>query len=130
YIAIDKVYQGQGFGSEMFRLMVKYFHENNIADSLIWEVEPSESDDPNHVTNRRIRFYEKLGAKIIALSEVYSMPDFGTGDGGQVPLRLMQMPLSHQPDKAAVNSIITSIYDTAYPDYAELKNNILDKLAK
>ena len=130
YIAVDQQYQGLGIGSQMFRLMTKYFEDNKIADAIIWELEPSESDDPNHQTNKRIRFYEKLGAKMLDLSVVYAMPDFEANDGGHVPLRLMQLPLEAQPEKAAVASTIRSIYDIAYPEHSGLRDAILSELAK
>lgn len=129
YIAVSAMYQGQGIGSQMFGLMVDYFKAENIADALIWEVEPSESDDPNHATNKRIRFYEKLGARIIALSEVYAMPNFEDLATGFVSLRLMQVPISEQPDKATVHGVIKSIYDTAYPNHMTLRDSILNHLS-
>jgi ribosomal protein S18 acetylase RimI-like enzyme len=126
YVAVDQTVQGRGCGSDFFLYTAGYFRENKLADGIVWEVEPP-SENPSDNQNRRIRFYERLGAELISLSTPYAMPNYELQNGG-VPLRLMQLPLEMQPDKARFAALIEDIYRVAYPDWTELRDEILSEV--
>jgi GNAT superfamily N-acetyltransferase len=124
YIAVDEAFQAQGIGSGLCEFMVDTFREKGRA--VVWEIEPP-SFDISDDSNRRLRFYERLGAKIIALSVPYAMPDYELRTG-KVPLLLMQVPLASQPGRAEVTKIISGIYQAAYPESTALRDEILRDL--
>jgi ribosomal protein S18 acetylase RimI-like enzyme len=128
YIAVDITAQGRGCGSDFLLFTAAYFRENKLADGVIWEVEPP-TDHPAENQNRRIRFYEKLGGEMLTHSTNYMMPDYELQSGG-VPLRLMQLSLQQQPDKARVAAIVKDIYRVAYSESAKLRDEILSGLSK
>lgn len=125
YLAVGTQWQGQGIGQIVFRTASSFAGE----DGLVWEVEPPVPDDLNHQANRRLRFYEKQGARLIEHSQGYAMPDYSSQGGNaltqSVPLRLMQLPLEAQPDHAQTCALIRAIYDVAYSDAASLRDEIL-----
>lgn len=127
YMAVAVSSHGQGIGSQFFRALVTYVQEQDLAEGIVWEVEPP-TENPLDAQNRRIRFYARLGAQMLDLSTVYAMPNYQLQTGG-VPLRLMQLPLQWQPTRAQVAALITGIYHLAYPEWGALRDEILEALA-
>ncbi len=116
YLATDQDRHNQGIGGELFDQMVRFGAEHFDTDILIWEVEAPEPDDPMHLHNRRIRFYERHGAEIIRIAENYAMPD-ESGEG-IIPLRLMWLPLRGRttpPTRAEVAAFVRDTFDMFYP---------------
>jgi len=61
-LAVMREYQGQGIASQLFRLLVKEFHANNVR---CFQIPTSEGLDRAH------RFYEKMGAHRVSTLEVH-----------------------------------------------------------
>jgi GNAT superfamily N-acetyltransferase len=129
YVAVQPDLQGRGVGSRLFHAVAAYIRERGLAQGVVWEVEPPLSAEPGEDRNRRLRFYEQLGAGIVSLSTVYAMPNYESGSGG-APLLLMRLPLEKQPGKTEVAAIIREIYEVAYPGWESLRDEILAALEK
>jgi len=130
YFAVDLPWQNQGIGRQLFWFMVRFVTENAAVDAMVWEVEAPEPGHPAHIRNRRIRFYEQLGAQVVTLASTYRMPD-NTPDGGTIPLRLMWLPMrgrQHPPDRAEVAAWISDIYDLVYPSSEGLAAQIIAEM--
>jgi GNAT superfamily N-acetyltransferase len=126
YLAVAPPFQGQGVGSTLLRSTAEYVHANEVARGLVWEVEPP-GEDALSDNNRRIRFYERLGGRLIRESGTYAMPNFQVGRGG-IPLRLMQLPLEKEPSITEVAEMIREIYQVAYPEWSSLCDKVLAEL--
>jgi hypothetical protein len=97
------------------------------VNALVWEVEAPEAD-PAHIHNRRIRFYERHGARVVRMANTYRMP---AGDDDTIPLRLMWIPVrgrTHPPDRAEVAAWIDDIYDLVYPGSEALAERLIAEL--
>lgn len=126
YIAITRAQQNEGLGSALFRYMVSFLAQYpDHIDALVWEVEPPVLNAPRHIQNRRIHFYQRLGAQIVTEAPDYCMPNL-EGEG-VVPLRLMWVAIgNHQgPTLQDTISWIRGIYDVAYSDYSDLCDRII-----
>ena len=126
YFATHRNSRNQGVGARLFTFMVDYLARVGEWGALIWEVEPPNPDDPGDLKNRRIGFYERMGAQVITSATSYCMPNFETG--GIVPLRLMWLPLGDcqgTPVKSTVIAWIRAIYAHDYPGYAALCDQII-----
>jgi GNAT superfamily N-acetyltransferase len=128
YLATDPARHNQGIGSQLFRFMVEYAAVHTAAESIVWEVEGPEPDE-HHIHNRRIRFYERLGARVVTMANTYRMPD---DHGGMIPLRLMWVPVRAEgirlPDPALVAAWIRDIYDLVYAGCEDLAAQLIDEL--
>jgi|GEM_PF-1324947 len=67
YIAIRKDFHGQGYGNLLFLALLNGYRE--FADGLLFPVEKIDPSDPEHSPpqKRRVDFYERLGAKRLAV---------------------------------------------------------------
>lgn len=128
YLAVDNKVQNQKIGSTLLKWIMDNFFSSSTSQTLIWEVEQTETDDPSDFRNRRIAFYERLGAKRIERSLCYRMPNFETDDAEGVPLWLFQYPLEKQPTKNETKTLIKAIYDYVYPGNPELFDKIIQEL--
>jgi GNAT superfamily N-acetyltransferase len=128
YLATDPQLHNQGVGGALFEFVVARMADlHRDKNAMVWEVEAPEAD-PNHLHNRRIRFYERHGARVVRMANTYRMPD---NEGGEIPLRLMWIPLrgrTHPPDRAEVAAWITDIYALVYSDSAELCAQLIAEL--
>lgn len=127
YFAVDTTLHSRGLGSTFFNFMVSYFKENGDAQVFVWEVELDIPDEPEAQPNRRIRFYERLGAAIVPMDPSYKMPDLTGGE--PLPMYLMQMPLKGQetaPTKQEIAAWVKGIYQIAYPDQLTLAEQIIN----
>jgi hypothetical protein len=87
-------------GSSLFQYAVR-----ESRQTLIWEVDPPSDDD----SIRRIRFFEKHGAKL--LDRPYVQPPL---DGmAPVPMHLMVLPSAGSPD-IDVEKLVQAIYREKY----------------
>lgn len=128
YLAVDSSARGQGIGSSLLRETGTYLQAHGIASHMVWEVEPPSVGAQDTPHNRRIRFYENLGAALIVNSAAYRMPNYEGSSPAGVPLRLMELPAQPQPDLPALRQTIAEIYQVAYPQHGELLNAIIQEL--
>jgi GNAT superfamily N-acetyltransferase len=130
YLAVDQRLHNRGIGGQLFRFTVAFVTDHTSVETLVWEVEAPEPGDPAHIHNRRIRFYERLGAQVVTLASTYRMPD-GNPGSGTIPLRLMWYPLGGRttpPLKPEVASWIKDIYDLVYPGSEALAAQLIAEL--
>jgi GNAT superfamily N-acetyltransferase len=129
YLAVTQALRGQGIGSLLFRSIFDFF-ENTDTSAIIWEVDPPEQSGDNN--DRRIQFYERLGAHLIDQSKHYGMPNYYKGSG-MLSLRMMWKPLrgDHiQPTKSELITFITDIYETEYRGQDAIRDEIIANLDK
>ena len=125
YLAVDPGLRGQGVGEGLFHLLGDYLREHG-AQCMIWEVHPPDPADPAAFDSRRVRFYERLGGRLIPGSEVVRPaqhdwprilplpPDVAAGrsrragplpanagraGAGHLPARVPRTPASGRPDR-------------------------------
>lgn len=127
YLAVAPALRGQGIGSLLFRSMTTFLKSTD-SSAIVWEVDPPvQAGDDNE---RRIRFYQRLGAHLIEQSKRYGMPNYYKGSG-ILPLRMMWQPLHHdhvQPTKSELITFITDIYETEYRGQDNLRDEIIANL--
>ncbi len=127
YLAVAQALRGQGIGSFLLHSMIAFL-ENTAASAIVWEVDPP--DQAGDDKARRIKFYERLGARLIEQSKPYAMPNYRKGSG-TLPLRLMWKPLHHdrdQPTRAELIAFISDIYETEYAGHDALRDEIIASL--
>lgn len=108
YLAIEPGVQGSGFGTEFFKQIQKK------QKGMFIEVEIPEQQEGiiRETQIRRIRFYERLGAK--KLKVPYLLP---TKDGG-LPMYLYYRPANHETSlpKQKIMQAIKAAFDTIHSD--------------
>lgn len=127
YLAVAPPLRGQGIGSLLFRSLFAFFESTNIS-AVVWEVDPPERAGDNN--QRRIQFYERLGAYLIEQSKHYGMPNYFKGSG-MLSLRMMWKPFrsNHiQPTKSELIAFITDIYEIEYGGHDTLRDEIIATL--
>lgn len=128
FLATDQMLHNQGIGGKLFDHMVEWVAGvDRSKNAIVWEVEAPEAE-PDHIHNRRIRFYERHGARVVGMAHTYRMPD---DKGGVIPMRLMWIPLqghTHPPDRDEVAAWIAGIYALVYPDSPELCAQLIAEL--
>ncbi|MDF1617627.1 GNAT family N-acetyltransferase [Petrocella sp. FN5] len=107
FIGIDKTYQGYGIGSKVLNLLKKKYSMG--YKGMYFEVECL---DENPDTARRIKFYEKFGAK--ALKVDYNLPT----QQGDLPMLLYYQPLSNEqlPSQKEVDEVIRKAHQFIHFD--------------
>jgi len=97
YICVDQSTRGRGVGRRLYQRTLDSLTANgNSLKGLIFEVERLDSEahpvygDPI----RRVKFYERLGARLILGYDYWQPP---IPPHGPVPLQLMYHPLECQP---------------------------------
>lgn len=128
YLAIDRRHQGKGIGSRLLSHVLSRLADDTSAEALIWEVEPEESQE-DHPSNRRIQFYERHGAKVIAEIQNYQMP--AATDHPPIPMRLMWANLGGRTPVLTHSHIrhwIEGLFDTIYVHHPELRDIALADL--
>lgn len=128
FLATDQELHNQGIGGALFDFVVEWVPTSGRdIDTMVWEVEAPEAD-LNHLHNRRIRFYERHGARVVRMASTYRMP---AQEHDEIPLRLMWIPLQRRirpPDRAEVASWIAGIFALVYPDSRELCAQLITEL--
>ncbi len=130
YFALDEKTRSQGTGSRFFNYMVDQMTRRLDVDALVWEVEAPETTDSKEIHQRRIRFYERLGAQIVTAALNYRMFDFEKGEG-TIPLRLMWLSLPHRAtplERADVTAWIHDIYALVYQDTQWLADQMIAEI--
>lgn len=112
YMGIESRFQNSGYGTLMFNKIAQMRQPDNLGVFL--EVEPINSEDPRarEDQERRIRFYERLGAK--RLDVPYQLPT--TTDS--LPMHLMFRPSSgvHLLPKEVIREAIASAFEYIHSD--------------
>ena len=88
YFAIRSDLRGQGLGSDLFREIARLASEHAPPlDWLLFEVDDDRGEDPDRqvASERRIAFYNRLGARLLQ-NVSYRFP---SAFGEPVPMRLM-----------------------------------------
>ncbi|TDL61148.1 GNAT family N-acetyltransferase [Rhodococcus qingshengii] len=113
YMAIDNQYRGSGYGALLFKKLTKW-KQNGFGGGIFIEVEMPEEKEGFTRENqlRRIRFYERLGAKRLPIP--YQLP---TKDGG-LPMYLYFWP---SPDveklpKEQIQEAISEVFNYIHSD--------------
>jgi GNAT superfamily N-acetyltransferase len=121
YMAIDNQYRGSGYGALLFKKLTKW-KQNGFSVEIFIEVEMPEENEGFTRENqlRRIRFYERLGAKRLPIP--YQLP---TRDGG-LPMYLYFWP---SPDvellpKELIKEAISEVFSYIHSDIKH-KDDIL-----
>ncbi|MHC0037613.1 GNAT family N-acetyltransferase [Pseudoneobacillus sp. C159] len=121
YLAINQKIRGSGIGTQFFNELVKF--KEGVSGMFI-EVEKPDDHPGNKREDqlRRIRFYERLGAKKLPIS--YELP---TKSGG-FPMYLYyksaygdQAPLSKEQIESAINEVFHVIHSDVAKKEAILK---------
>ncbi len=130
YFAIDEHRRGQGIGSQLFGFMRDFLADRRQVDAVVWEVEAQVPGNREALPNRRLRFYQRLGGRLVTMIPNYRMPNF---EGGIIPAHLMWIPIGvrqHDPDRAEVVSWVRSIYAIGYPHHLDLCEQIVAELVR
>ncbi len=119
YFAIFKKFHSKGFGS----LVLEELKNKNIK-GIFLEVE--KPDNINQNKEKRIKFYEKNGAKRLDINYL-----FPTNDKNKfIEMFLYYIPIKiSTPIKDDIYSLIKYIFNTIHKDIPH-KNEILDKIIK
>jgi ribosomal protein S18 acetylase RimI-like enzyme len=117
YMAVAKERRGEGIGSALFQHMAKTLRDEKSAEGLLLEVEPPDkgSDAEMDVRRRRVAFYRRNGAEIVAEANSYRMPDLS--GKGSVEMRLMWLGLKDEGviiSGQKLRDCIVSIYRESY----------------
>ena len=116
YVAVYKKFHSQGYGSKI----LDYLHRFSNKRGCFLEVEKPDINNPN--TLRRIKFYEKHGAKKLDLNYIYPNKE------GGLPMDLYYIPYEGKiPSKEEQKEFITMLFKTIHFD---IENNaeILNKI--
>ncbi len=110
YIAIDVACQNSGYGTLLFNKIVEYGGE---FLGLFLEVEIPDKDDLGFVQQlRRIKFYERLGAKRLAIR--YKCPT--VDDGLPMYLYFRPSPGTWTLRKEQIQAAITGVFNGVHSD--------------
>jgi GNAT superfamily N-acetyltransferase len=130
YMAIISTYRGRGIGKELFKFTFdKFCSLINNGIGLLMEIQIEEVNDPeeNAIRKNRIRFYTRLGAKLLE-GVNYLLPQF---QNGIMPenMYLMIRPIEDIPylSKVSVVGYICAIYSSMYQNHC---NNLLAKVSQ
>jgi GNAT superfamily N-acetyltransferase len=109
YIAVIKKYRNNGYGTALFN---KIIHYNEDGLGVFIEVEIPEEGLIKENQLRRIKFYERLGAKKLHLSYL-----FPTSNGG-FPMFLYFRPASNirKLPKNLIQEAITDVFENIHTD--------------
>lgn len=112
YIAIDEQYRNAGFGTAFFTRLCEMLKGDRMG--MMLEVEPPTSDDEAKmaIEQRRIRFYQRAGAKQLDVEYLFPSED------GPYPLLLFFRPISHVDVLSAtqIREMIRSAYEYIHDD--------------
>ena len=118
YFAVARDLRGGGRGGGLWTALREELARCEPGRAIVLEVEdpqePGIAADEADQRGRRVRFWEKAGARLLAV-EGYVIPDVG-GDGIE-PMRLMWVPGGDDdepPHGARLLALILALYDAGY----------------
>ena len=105
YLCVDQSARGGGIGRQLYQRTLDSLKNGNGLKGLIFEVERLDSESHPVYGNpiRRVKFYERLGARLI-LGYDYRQPPIPPY--GEVPLQLMYHPIGGAPSEAELARIV------------------------
>jgi GNAT superfamily N-acetyltransferase len=110
YIAIDVPYQNLGYGTLLFNKIIEYCSE---FLGLFLEVEIPDKENFGFIQQlRRIKFYERLGARKLAIH--YKCPT--VHDGLPMYLYFWPSPCTLMLHKEQIQAAITAVFDDVHSD--------------
>lgn len=119
YYAVTDARRGQGIGGVLWTVLGRTLRQRGFPARLLMEVEdPADVPDgsPQRLEReRRIKFYERLGARQLSVSG-YATPHLD-GTQGSDPMLLLWSPETMDdphPDPAEIRATIPDLYDSSY----------------
>ncbi len=123
YMSIEKRFQNAGYGTLLFNKIAE--GDNKKSLGVFFEVEIPSDEDAEKKKNqqRRITFYERLGAK-----QLHVDYEFPTNNGG-FPMLLYFKPFANVPmiTNEKIQASITSAFNYIHTDVGQ-KNSILKRI--
>lgn len=94
YIAVRSDLQSQGIGGHLLDHLLGLLRDEQRASGLLFEVESVDHSPPHEAAQRRrrVHFYERHGAAVVACAPHYRAPDLS--GPGVLYYRLMWIPLA------------------------------------
>lgn len=127
YLAINAAYQGTGDGTLLLKNIMSIVEGEGM--NLFAELEIPPSTDPQAKENRRIRFYERQGVKLLNID--YKLPI----DNKITPMHLGVKPatattlLSNEMLCEVISEIMNNIHDDS-PVMPKVRDEIIEKLIR
>jgi ribosomal protein S18 acetylase RimI-like enzyme len=117
YLAVRPELRNSGKGGALLDVVVESLTTRNRGDVLLIEVEhPADPQAPDRVNReRRLRFYERHDAQVVACAPQYRAPNLAAV--GTVPYVLLWIPLhgdADEPRGTALRTAIREIFETTY----------------
>lgn len=107
YLGTDKKYQGRGIGTELMNHIIKLAIASQ--KTLVIEVEHPDSDENAEEKRRRVKFYQRIGAKI--LNNVrYLLPPLS----GELPTEMLLMVVPEYPGGKLSGSLVKQLIQQLY----------------
>ena len=105
YLCVDQSARGGGIGRQLYQRTLDSLKNGNDLKGLIFEVErlDSESHPIYGDPIRRVKFYERLGARLVLGYDYWQPP---IPPHGPVPLQLMYHPIGGTPSEAELARIV------------------------
>ncbi len=111
YFATDPAVQNQGIGRDIFTFLTAHLGAELGLDALVFDAEVPETDAPDDIDRRRLRYHERLGARRVPQMAHYRIPD----EDEEVPMCLMWLPLGERtalPDATEIAAWVRGVYRT------------------
>jgi N-acetylglutamate synthase-like GNAT family acetyltransferase len=125
YFGINEAYQNSGYGTLLFNYVIASIE--NGKRNLFLELEIPHDKNPNAIENRRIRFYEHQGVRLLDID--YRLPL--TREGTPMHLAYRPSSASMPISNAVLSEIITNIMNHIHSDQEfmpHIRDEILAKL--
>ncbi|MEB3830671.1 GNAT family N-acetyltransferase [Phormidium sp. CCY1219] len=107
YLGTDKAYRGRGIGGQFMGEILQNLA--NINKYLLIEVEHPASGENQTDRKRRVKFYQRLGAKILK-NVPYQLPPFS----GNVSIEMLLMMLPEYPGGQLPGSLVKQLIQQIY----------------
>jgi GNAT superfamily N-acetyltransferase len=121
YIAITSEFRGCGIGSTFFKKIINFMAIDYLGMVLEVEIPNSPIGKELQLQYKRLKFYEKLGAKRLDVDYYYPHQQ------GFLPMYLYFFPLTDYLPKVALENAITHIFQEIHDDIKDV-DDILKKI--
>jgi GNAT superfamily N-acetyltransferase len=116
YFVVDERQRGQGLGATMWDQLTAWLRTDGCT-LLVFDVEhpgePGCGRAEAHVRERRVVFYERQGARVLAVHG-YQAPHGNEADDGWAPMLLMAAPVTPgvpAPGHGLAPAIVSAVYE-------------------
>ena len=122
YIAVDNLYQGLGYGTLFFNKILEIYGKDMLGMFIELEIPDTKNRSTRLQQQRRIRFYERLGAKKLRMD--YRLPTQKEG----VPMNLYFKSHvdTHYLRKETIRKVIITIFAHIHSDM-KYTNDVMNK---